>query len=121
MAARSSSDLASWRRATSRARCNQASASAWRRPRLPQEQDAPEAIDFRFPPAFLLLLHQGVGLGQRLEAVCRVAQVGTDVRQQGAKVWDDQRCPGGPQGSNPLADLGHPRLALALHGQRPPT
>ena len=91
-----------------------------RRPRLPQEQDAPEAIDFRFPPAFLLLLHQGVGLGQRLEAVFRVAQVGRDLRQQGAKVWDDQRCPGGPQGGDPLADLGHPHLALALHGQRPP-
>ena len=28
-----------------------------RRPCLPQEQDAPEATDFRFPPAFLLLLH----------------------------------------------------------------
>jgi hypothetical protein len=39
-------------------------------PRLPQEQDTPEAMDFRFPPAFLLLLHQGVGLGQRLDAVC---------------------------------------------------
>ena len=44
-----------------------------------------------------------------------------DVRQQGAKVWDVQRCPGGPPGGDPLADLGHPRLALALHGQRPPT
>src|SRR5262249_22013569 len=31
-------------------------------PRLPQEQDAPEAMDFRFPPAFLMLLHKGVGL-----------------------------------------------------------
>jgi hypothetical protein len=38
-------------------------------PRLPQEQDAPEASDFRFPPAVLPLLHQGVSLGQRLEAV----------------------------------------------------
>ena len=92
-----------------------------RRPRLPQEQDATEAIDFRFPPAFLMLLHQGVGLGQCLEAVFRVAQVGRDVRQQGAQVWDEQRCPGGPQGGDPLADLGHPLLALALHGQRPPT
>ena len=92
-----------------------------RRPRLPQEQDAPEAIDFRFPPAFLMLLHQGVGLGQRLEAVFRVAQVGRDVRQHGAKVWDEQRCPGGPLGGDPLAHLGHPLLALALHGQRPPT
>ena len=92
-----------------------------RRPRLPQEQDAPEAIDFRLPPAFLLLLYQGVGLGQRLEAVFRVAQVGRDLRQQGAKVWDEQRCPGGPLGGDPLADLGQPLLALALHGQRPPT
>jgi hypothetical protein len=45
-------------------------------------------MDFRLPPAFLLLLHQGVGLGQRLEAVFRVAQVGSDIRQQGAQVWD---------------------------------
>ena len=40
-----------------------------RRPPLPQEQDAPEAIDFRFPPAFVMLLHERVGLRQRLEAV----------------------------------------------------
>jgi hypothetical protein len=65
---------------------------------LPREQDAPEATDFRFPVALLLLLHQGVGLGQRLEAVCRMAQMVTDFRQQGAKVWDVQRCPGGPPG-----------------------
>ena len=75
-------------------------------PRLPQEQDAPEAIDFRFPVAFLMLLYQGVGFGQRLEAVFRVAQVVTDVRQHGAQVWDVQRCPSGPPGGDPLADLG---------------
>ena len=28
-----------------------------RRPRLLQEQDAPEARDFRYPPAFLMLLY----------------------------------------------------------------
>ena len=83
MAARSSSDFASWRRATSRARRHQASASCLRRHRLPQEQDAPETMDFRFPPALLMLLHQGMGLDQRLEAVFRVAQVGRDFRQQG--------------------------------------
>ena len=44
-----------------------------------------------------------------------------DLRQHGAQVWDVQRCPGGPPGGDPLADLGHPLLALALHGQRPPT
>ena len=49
-------------------------------PRLPQEQDAPQATDFCFPVAFLMLLHQGVRLGQRLEAVCRVAQ-GTSFRE----------------------------------------
>jgi hypothetical protein len=92
-----------------------------RRPRLPQEQDAPEAMDFRLPPAFLLLLYQGVGLGQCLEAVFYMAQVGRDLCQQGAKVWDEQRCPGGSVGGDPLADLGHSLLALALHGQRPPT
>jgi hypothetical protein len=48
--------------------------------RLSQEQDASEAMDFRLPPAFLMLLYQGVGFGQRLEAVCRVPQVGTNVR-----------------------------------------
>jgi hypothetical protein len=37
-----------------------------------------------------------VGLGQRLEAVFRVAKVVTDISQHGAKVWDVQRCPGGP-------------------------
>ena len=50
-----------------------------------------------------------------------MAQVVTDVRQHGVKVWDKHRCPGGPKGSDPLADLGHSRLALTLHGQRPPT
>ena len=64
-----------------------------RRPRLPQEQDAPEARDFRFPPAFLMLLHQGVGLGQRLEAVFRVAQAITDFRQQGAKYGTSSAAP----------------------------
>ena len=32
-----------------------------------------------------------------------------------------QRCPGGSIGGDPLTDLGHSRLALPLHGQRPPT
>jgi hypothetical protein len=73
------------------------------------------------PVAFLMLLHQRVGLGQRLETVCRVAQVGSDVRQHGAHVWDMQRCPGGSLGSNPLTYLCQPLLALALHGQRLPT
>jgi hypothetical protein len=68
-----------------------------------------------------MLLHQGVGLGQCLEAICRVAQVGRDVRQHGAIVWNEQRCPGSSVGGDPLADLGQPRLALALHSQRPPT
>ena len=31
-------------------------------------------------PVFLVLLHQGVGLGQRLEAVVQMAQVGREVR-----------------------------------------
>src|SRR5882672_9418836 len=31
------------------------------------QQDAPEASDFRFPVAFLVLLHHGVGLSQCLE------------------------------------------------------
>ena len=56
----------------------------WLRARLPQEQDALEATDFCFPAAVLMLLDQGVGLGQRLEAVVRVAQVGRDVRQHSA-------------------------------------
>ena len=30
-------------------------------------------------------------------------------------------CPGGSPGGHPLAYLGHALLALALHGQRPPT
>jgi hypothetical protein len=50
-------------------------------PCLPQEQDAPEASAFRLTPAVLLLLHQGVGLGQRLEAVFYVAQMVTDFSQ----------------------------------------
>src|SRR5712691_3782962 len=77
-------------------------------------------MDFRFPPAFIMLFRQSGGLGQCLEAIFRVAQVGSDVRSQGTIVWDEQRCPSGPSGSDPLADLGYPRLALALHGQRPP-
>jgi hypothetical protein len=51
-----------------------------RRPQLPQEQDAPQATDLRFPPAFLMLLYQRIGFGQGLEALCRVAPVATDVR-----------------------------------------
>ena len=77
-------------------------------------------MDFRFPEAFLMLLHQGVGLGQRLETVFRVAQVVADFRQQGAQEWDAHRCPGGLKGGDPLTYLGHSRLALALHSQRPP-
>src|SRR5262245_42933604 len=90
-----------------------------RRPWLPQEQDAPQATDLRFPPAFLMLLHQSVGLGQRLEAIVRVAQVVTDFCQQGVKVWDAQYYPGSLPGSDPLMHQGHSRLTLALHGQRP--
>jgi hypothetical protein len=36
----------------------------------------------------------------------------------GAQVGDEQRCPSGSEGGEPLADLGHPCLTLALHGQR---
>jgi hypothetical protein len=68
-----------------------------------------------------MLFHQGVGFGQRLEAVFHVAQVVTDVRQHGAMVGDVLRCPGGTPGGDPLAELCHALLALALHGQRPPT
>src|SRR5262245_47466371 len=57
-----------------------------RRLRLLQEHDAPEATDFGFPPALFLLLYQGVGLSQRLEAVCRVAEVGRDIYYQGAEI-----------------------------------
>ena len=71
MAARSSSDFASWWRATSRACCNQASASVCGVRRLPQKQLALEAIDLGFPVAFLMLVYQGEGLGQRLEALRR--------------------------------------------------
>ena len=92
-----------------------------RRPRLSQEQDASEATDFRFPPAFLMLLHQGVGLGQRLEAVFRVAQVVSDLRQHGAKVGTSSAVPVARKAAIPWRTCGHPLLALALHGQRPPT
>ena len=51
-----------------------------------QKQDTLQATDFRFPPAFLMLLHQGVGLGQRLQALFRVAQMVVNFRQQVAKV-----------------------------------
>ena len=81
----------------------------------------PAGEDFRFPPTFLLLLHQGVGLGQRLEAVFRVAEVGADVRQPGAKVWDEHAAPVARESSDPLADLGYLLLTLALEGQRPAT
>ena len=68
-----------------------------------------------------MLLHQGVGLGQRLEALYRVAQVGSDVGQHSAIIWDEQSGPSGSVGGDPLAYLGHPRLALALYDQSPPT
>jgi hypothetical protein len=42
-------------------------------------------MDFHFPHAFLILLHQGVGLGQRLKAVFRVTQMVTDFCQHSAK------------------------------------
>ncbi|HEY7491535.1 MAG TPA: hypothetical protein VIH59_10565 [Candidatus Tectomicrobia bacterium] len=99
-----------------------------RRPRLPQEQGAPEAMDFRFPLAFLMSLHQGMGLGQNLETVFRVAQVVTHSRQQDAPVWDVQRRPGGSVGGDLLADPGPPRPGPAwpapIHPssfRRPPT
>src|SRR5262249_37674077 len=91
-----------------------------RRPRLPQEYDAPQTRDFRVPPAFLVLLYQGMSLIQRLEAVCGVAQVVTDVRQRRATGCDEQCCPSSPPGGDSLADLGHPYLTLPLHGHGPP-
>src|SRR5215510_3037454 len=45
--------------------------------------------------------------------------MGRDLRQQGAKVWDGQRCAGGSIGSDPLAHPDHPLLTMALHGQGP--
>src|SRR4029453_7641649 len=62
-----------------------------------------------------------MGLAQCLEAVVRVAYIVTDFREPGVKAWDAQRCPGSPPGGDPLADLYHPLLTLALHGQRPST
>jgi hypothetical protein len=67
-----------------------------------------------------VLLHQGVGLGQRLEAVVQMAQVGRDVRQHGAQVENEQRCPSGAKGGDALAYLGHRLLVLGLPGERPP-
>jgi hypothetical protein len=58
-------------------------------PHLPQEHDTPQARDFRFPSAFLELLHQSMGLGQRLDPVFGVAQGGRDVREQGTHLRDD--------------------------------
>src|SRR5215510_12676868 len=68
-----------------------------------------------------MLLYQSVSLGQRLEAVFWVTEVGSDVRHRGAKVWNEQLCPGVPKGGDSLADLRHPLLTLALQGQRPST
>ena len=48
-----------------------------------------------------MLLHQGVGLGQGLEAVVRVAQVGTDIRQHGAQVGDEHAAPVARQAAIP--------------------
>ena len=36
------------------------------------------------------------------------------------KYGTNRVCPRGPQGGDPLVDLGQPHLPLALHGQRPP-
>src|SRR5262249_19108443 len=74
-----------------------------------------------FPEAFLMLLHQGVGLDQRLEAVRRVAQVGSGFRQHGVIVWNEHHCPGGLSGGDPLVCLCPSLLALALNGQGPST
>ena len=41
------------------------------------------------------MLLQDLGLGQRLEAVFRVPQVGKDFRQHDAQYWDAQHCRGG--------------------------
>jgi hypothetical protein len=67
-----------------------------------------------------MLLYQGVGLGQCLEAIFRVAQVVRDFCQYDVKPWDCQRCPSGLVSRYPTVDLYHSLLALALHGQRPP-
>jgi hypothetical protein len=47
-------------------------------------------MDFRFPVAFLMLLHQRVRLGQHLEAIFYVAQVISDFRQPGTEARDEQ-------------------------------
>ena len=78
-------------------------------------------MDFYFPEAVLMSLHQGVGLGQCLEAVCRVAQMVTDLRQYGAIVGNVQGRPGGLAGGDPLAELAQSRLRIALHSQCPAT
>jgi hypothetical protein len=41
--------------------------------RLSLEQDATETMDFRFSPAFVMLLYERVGLVQCLKTVCGVA------------------------------------------------
>ena len=62
-----------------------------------------------------------MSFGQRLEALFRVAQVGSDFCQPGTKAGDEHRGPDGLPDGEPLVDLDLPRLALTLHGQRPPT
>ena len=66
------------------------------------------------------LLHQGVGLGQGLEAVGGVAQVVSDLRQHGAKVWDVTAAPVARQAVIPGAPVSSPASPWSC-GQRPPT
>ena len=86
------------------------------------ERGTPEATDFRFPPAFLVLLYQCVGLGQHLEAIFRVAQMVTDVPAGCKSIghtalphWPErQRSPGGPGPSPPHPAWPAPTRARSL-------
>ena len=120
MAARSSQDLACWRRATARACWKQASACAASGIGLAQQQLALEPIRLRCQHVALPAgLERRQGLGQQAQPLLDLADVPRRLGQQDQTERPRQRLPRGQDGRQALAHLRQARLALALHGQRP--
>ena len=119
MAARSSQDLACWRRAMARACWKQASAwaasgAAWRSSKV-----ALEPIRLRQHVTLPAGLQHRQGLGQQAQPLLDLAGMPCGLGEQDQTERPRQRLPRGQDGRQALVHLRQARLALALHGQRP--
>ena len=73
-----------------------------------QEQDTSETTDFRFPGSVPRVAPPAWGLRQRLEAVCRVAEVISDVRQPKCKSMGRNAAPVARQAAIPWRTWANP-------------